>query len=194
LRADRSYANAADLLTIASRRYDAVAEIWDAADLMDLRVLPGSEKHCGGVRVRAEWRRGVGRQARQSGGIIVLFYNRLLETCILKRVQVNCTDLARLRMASRTIGRLRCFDSPEARRSLVRWPLVSRTRLDLAPYVSGLRTLAEEHSQATPRASTMCGRGRKKDSGCVSVRLRSALSCTRRSRCRLKLVARYSGT
>jgi hypothetical protein len=32
-----------------------------------------------------EWRRGVGRQARQSGGRIVLLYDRLSKTCILKR-------------------------------------------------------------------------------------------------------------
>ncbi len=40
----------------------------------------------GRLAVRAEWRRGVGRQARQSGGRIALFYKAFLKTCIFKRV------------------------------------------------------------------------------------------------------------
>ncbi len=62
----------------------------------------------GRLAVRAEWRRGVGRQARQSGGGISLLHKRFLNPCILKRVQVRCTCLVPPLHASRTVGRLRC--------------------------------------------------------------------------------------
>lgn len=62
----------------------------------------------GRLAVRAEWRRGVGRQARQSGGCIALILMRFLKISILKMVQVSRTFPLPCLMASRTVGRLRC--------------------------------------------------------------------------------------
>jgi hypothetical protein len=56
----------------------------------------------------AEWRRGVGRQARQSGGCIALIYMCFLNFVILETVQVSCTPPLLSLMPSRTVGRLRC--------------------------------------------------------------------------------------
>jgi hypothetical protein len=40
-----------------------------------------------------EWRRGVGRQAPQSGGGSLLWRKDILEACKNQRVQIRCTHL-----------------------------------------------------------------------------------------------------
>src|SRR5437870_3171121 len=67
----------------------------------------------GRLAVRAEWRRGVGRQAQQSGGSILLFHKHFLNTCFLKRVQVRCTCLVPPLHVLEDCRTASLFDSPE---------------------------------------------------------------------------------
>jgi hypothetical protein len=72
----------------------------------------------GRLAVRAEWRRGVGRQARQSGGSILLFHKHFFKTCILKRVQVRCTCLVLPFHFLEDCRTAPLFDSPEKERTM----------------------------------------------------------------------------
>jgi hypothetical protein len=85
-------------------RQDETARSIDSEDRASCSTTPPSNsegarqlRHFAQLRrlaVRAEWRRGVGRQARQSGGGILLNFLVFFENRLFKTVQVSCTPFS----------------------------------------------------------------------------------------------------
>jgi hypothetical protein len=116
--------------------------------------------HCflfGKIHDASGWRRGVGRQARQSGGRIVLLLKRLLRSCILKSVQVSGTRSVRLlgkdedyRTARCSIARTRTFGVRVGLPSDLTWAPTSPSYRPFGSTVIGIRHRAPRPS-GTPR-------------------------------------------
>ena len=120
----------------------------------------------GRLAVRAEWRRGVGRQARQSGGGILLSHKHFLNTCILKRVQVRCTCLVLPFHALEDCRTAPLFASPEKERTM-------KASLTLAAVIAASLLSASAEAQPLCRSVSPCESALAR---CVAVRTQRKLS------------------
>jgi hypothetical protein len=103
----------------------------------------------GRLAVRAEWRRGVGRQARQSGGGILLFYKPFLRTCVFETVQVKCTLSCTAFDAIEDCRTASLFDSPEKESTV-------KGSLALAAVIAGSLLSTSAEAQPTCRGVSTC--------------------------------------